>query len=275
MRFESINTYLVAVVAIFLITITGSYFFYQQTPSASLIIGAGTPNSESYLFAQSLKTVAENHFPKIEIEIKTTQGSEENMILLENGEIDLGTVQADIIETYLKAGAKSRIVGVLYEDIYQLIVRKDSGIESIFDLVGKRIALPKKGSGQWRSFWFVANHYGVTEKDLESIELYNKVGDQAILSGEIDAAFRVRSARNSEIQDLVETGEVELIPIDQARSLALQQQACKVTTLPKGAYSAKTMIPDQDLMTLAVDRYLLANDESDSKAIWSYCKSIV
>jgi ABC-type nitrate/sulfonate/bicarbonate transport system substrate-binding protein len=33
------------------------------------------------------------------------------------------------------------------------VVRRDSGIETISDLVGKRIALPPKGSGELESFW--------------------------------------------------------------------------------------------------------------------------
>jgi TRAP-type uncharacterized transport system substrate-binding protein len=54
--------------------------------------------------------------------------------------------------------------------MYQLLVTEQSGIQTFSDLRGKRIALPPKGSGQYKSFWFLAEHYGLQPKDLTEFD---------------------------------------------------------------------------------------------------------
>jgi uncharacterized protein len=56
---------------------------------------------------------------------------------LDQGAVQLATIQAD-----QASGRKARLVAELYPDTFQIVVRRDSGIDSIDDLVGKRIALP-------------------------------------------------------------------------------------------------------------------------------------
>ena len=243
------------------------YYFAQFSPKARLVIGAGAKSGEAYQFAQAIKAVAASEYPELTIEVIETKGSEENMALLENGQIDMATVQGDIIQSDLDAASTARIVSVLYEDIFQLIVHPNSQIETFAGLTGKRVALPRKGGGQWKSFWFMASHYGLEEKDIKSFELNARQADVAILNDEIDAIFRVRSSRNANIQNLVDQGVAELVPIDQAPALALKQPACKVTTLPQGAYSAKYMVPKNALTTLAVDRYLLASKHASDRVV--------
>ena len=267
MNFKNLNNYLVIILTSLALVAGLAYYFAQFAPKAVLVIGAGAASGEAYHFAQAIKAVAEMEYPELTIQVQETKGSEENMALLENGTIDLATVQGDIIQSDLNAASSARIVSILYEDIFQLIVHPNSGIRSFADLPEKSIALPRKGGGQWQSFWFIADHYGINEKDIMTFELNARQADVALINNEIDAIFRVRSPRNTNIQALVDQGVANLVSINQAASLALKQPACKVTELPPGAYSAKFMVPESALTTLAVDRYLLASKNAPDKAI--------
>ena len=71
------------------------------------------------------------------LQVFETGGSAENLRLLEQRRIDVGTIQAD-------TPASDGVLGLttLYTDAYHLIARDDIGIDSFADLPGRRIALP-------------------------------------------------------------------------------------------------------------------------------------
>ncbi|HID46591.1 MAG TPA: TAXI family TRAP transporter solute-binding subunit, partial [Chromatiaceae bacterium] len=89
------------------------------------------------------------------ISIVTTQGSVENLQLIQRGEIDAALVQNDIAyyHYYDKklANRSFRSALPLFAEYFQIIVREDSGILHIDSLVGKRIALGRPGSGSYRN----------------------------------------------------------------------------------------------------------------------------
>jgi TRAP-type uncharacterized transport system substrate-binding protein len=80
--------------------------------------------------------------------------------LLEVGRAQLATAQADVVP-----GPSARVLAVLYDDTFQLLVRKDSSTKSFADLRGKRFALVKSG-GQFQSFLRVAQHFDLHESDF-------------------------------------------------------------------------------------------------------------
>jgi hypothetical protein len=105
--------------------------------------------------------VVEERYPVTEVEVFETQGSSENIRLLEAGHADFATVQADA-----DSDDGIRAVASLYFDAYQLVVPEASDIQSPADLVGRRVAIGSASSGQYQSFWFLADHYGVQPDQL-------------------------------------------------------------------------------------------------------------
>jgi len=261
---NNINRVLIAGIFIALLAITTffAWNYFSQDTSKYLVIGAGSKKGEAYKFAQAIAEVTSRHFPDLHITIKQTAGSKENMELLESGQIDLATVQADI-----EAVPSARIIANLYPDMFQLITRKDANINSFQDLKGKRIALPSKGGGQWVSFWFTANHYGIFESDITNIALSSSAAVDAIINGEIDAIFKVRAPRNQTIMNIISSCPSKLIPINQATAMKLKQPSLNVGEIPAGAYSGEPLIPKHDLPTVAVNRLLIAHKNANSEAI--------
>jgi len=83
--------------------------------------------------------------------------------MLDAGHAQLATAQADV-----PAGPKARIVAVLYDDVFQLLVPRDSPLQSFAGLRGGLIALAPNG-GQFRSFLAVAEHFGLHEPDFRFV----------------------------------------------------------------------------------------------------------
>ena len=248
-----------------ILLVLSAYFllnFLQEDEKTEIIIGAGPQNGESYQFASAIAQVANNHYLDLNVRVIETVGSEENMILLDAGKIDLATVQSDV-----EASSSARIVSNLYPDMFQLIVRQDAQIDKAHDLIGKRIALSEKGSGQWHSFWFTANHYGIYEDDVEVVVLEPEEEVKAFIRGDVDALFRVRAPRNLEILEIFDQCSAKLLPISQAAALKLRQPSLNVGEIPMGTYHGNPLLPSENLPTVSVNRILISHKNTDEEVI--------
>jgi len=224
--------------------------------SIKLRLGADQINSEPYEMGTAIAHVISRTYPGIKIEVVSTGGSSENMNLLTSGDLDLALVQAEVISR-----ENVSLLAVLYHDLFQLLVRDDSGIQTLKDLEGKRIALPPVTSGQYRAFWFLANHYGLAPERIVAIPMNTYMADEALVQGQIDAIFRVRGPRNSSIRVLFGRTNLRFIPIDQGAALHLRQPAYSPAFIPKGSYRGDPATPAEKLPTVAVDRMLVARDD--------------
>jgi TRAP transporter TAXI family solute receptor len=241
-----------------MVTLIGTVAYIALTAplSIKLRLGADQVNSEPHEMASAIAHVVGRTHPGIRIRVISTGGSSENMTLLANGKLDLALVQADVISR-----DNVSLLAVLYPDLFQLVVRTDSDIETLKDLEGSSIALPPFTSGQYRAFWFLANHYGLAPERINAIPMSTHAADNAIVNGEVDAVFRVRGPRNSSIRVLFGRTALKFIPIDQGEAMNLRRPAFTSATLPKGAYQGDPPIPTDTLPTVAVDRMLVARDD--------------
>jgi uncharacterized protein len=226
-----------------------------------LVLGAGLEKGESYLFAQSLKQVVKDKEPGIEIEVRATGGTSENLKLLESNQIQLATAQADI-----SGGSSVRLVSILYPDAFQLVVKENSKIQKFSDLKGKTIALPQKG-GQYQSFLEVAEHFGLKAGDFRFVGSSEEDSTAAFLSNNADAVWRVRALRYRPILELIQKNRARLVPIEQAAAMRLKHPTFEPSTIPLGSYQGSPPIPDRDLATVFVQRTLMANKNVDDEII--------
>ncbi|VAW48824.1 hypothetical protein MNBD_GAMMA03-1389, partial [hydrothermal vent metagenome] len=217
-------------------------------------IAAGSKGSESFTIAQSIALIAQRFNPNLVVEVLETQGSNQNMQLLESGKVQIATIQADT-----KTLPAARLVAQLYPDAFQLVVRQGSDIQGIADLRGKQIAIASKSSGQYDSFWFLANHYGLYESDIDAMSMSTSAANWAFISNAVDAVFRVRGPGNSSISELIEKVPSRIITIDQASALQLKAPTLDIGVIPKGSYQGEPALPKVDLQTVAVQRLLIAN----------------
>ncbi len=227
-----------------------------------LTLVAGNRDGESYILSKALEKVVEENQPHIQIDVMETGGTAENIKLIEEDKTDLATAQADV-----PAGPSARNVAVLYQDLFQLVVKENSQINEFVKLKGKRIGLPRSG-GQYRSFLDIANHYGLQEKDFTFVGENEQQANNAFRQNRVDAVFRVRAPGNKTILELVQQHQGRILPIDQAAAMRIKFPAFEPATLPKGAYKGSNpTVPGRDLQTVGVQRLLLAHENVDTRII--------
>jgi uncharacterized protein len=257
---QKLGLIILSLISLSLISFIGLNLF-NRSRVYRLVIGAGLEKGESYVFAQALQQVVKSNQNGIEIEVRATGGTSENLKLLEENQIQLATAQADIA-----GGSSSRLISILYPDAFQLVVKESSKIQRFSDLKGKTIALPQKG-GQYQSFLQVAEHFGLSASDFRFVGSSEENSTAAFLSNSADAVWRVRALRYRPILDLIQKNRARLVPIEQAAAMRLKHPTYEAATIPIGSYRGIPAIPDRDLATVFVQRILVAHKDVDQEVI--------
>jgi TRAP transporter TAXI family solute receptor len=259
---------LMAAALVVLATLT-VYWRFDKGRERVLTLAAGPTDGEAFDLALAIAEVTHRYNSGIRIEVLETQGSRLNMTLVESGQVDLATVQADS-----RAAPAARLIAPLYPDAFQLIVTEGSAIESVADLRGHKIALPPRGGGQYDSFWFLAGHYDLSPEDFVALPMSAQAAALALEVGAVDAVFRVRAPGNLAIREMIERIPTRLVPIDQGSAMRLRRPALETGIIPKGSYRGYPPLPEHDLPTADVPRLLIASSELDPGVVATITRAL-
>lgn len=249
------------IIAVLCLGVVGLWY-WQSSREYTLLVAAGQRSSQAFQIAEALRKVVTRHHPDIKLEVFETRGSLHNAKLLDDGAVQLATMQAD-----QATGNTARMVADLYPDTFQIVVRGDSGIDTISDLIGKRIALPPEQSGEYEAFWFLANYYALTSESLKAFTGTDRTTDWLLINGDVEALFRVRAPSDASILRLIREVNGKVIPIPQAAALQLRHPALDAGTIPQGSYNGRPAIPGSDEATVSVMQMLLAHESVPADVI--------
>ncbi|WP_293128480.1 TAXI family TRAP transporter solute-binding subunit [Microcoleus sp. bin38.metabat.b11b12b14.051] len=227
-----------------------------------LTLATGTKTGNYHPFGEALAEVVAQQNPHIRIKVIETQGAEENMHKLQANQAQLAIVQNDTA-----AVPSARVIASLFKEVFHLIVSEKSGIQSVADLKGKRIALMAKGSGSYSSFGFMSEHYGLKETDFISTSNSWIEAGKLFSNGEVDAIFRVLPPGSDLVRDLLQNTRGRLVPIDQGAAMKIKLPYLEADVIPKGTYKADPPVPDADLATVGVQATLLAREDVNPEVV--------
>ena len=204
--------------------------------------------------ANSIKSFADAD-GTLKIETKTTAGSAANVRLLSQNYLDAAIVQSDIAHdafngenNFEKSGSLegySAVAGMFTEACH-IVVRKDSDINSVDDLLGKTVSIGEEESGS------ELNSKMVKEKNLN----YADAAKQ-LQNGEIDAAFFTLGLNATVVEELSKQCDIKLIGIDDAAVKKLKNTYSYVDCkIPKNTYHGQS----DEVGTVAVKAVLIVND---------------
>jgi uncharacterized protein len=258
------NKFAIPVIAISIAAaaIFGLQWAREQQQVTNLVIATGGKDGEYYAFAQAFATVVNRHQPKIQVSVLATEGSRQNLNLLDQQQVQLAIVQSD---TTIQDSVQ--VVTSLFPEVFHLIARPNSGIRQIGDLQGKRVALMPKGSGSYNLFWSLSRHYGLKESDFTPVPLPPDDAYKALRQGEVDALFRIIAIGNSHTGELLKTTNASLVPIDQVESLQLSFPFLEATRIPKGTYDGAGPIPSKDLAVVGVRAMMVTHTSVEPEVI--------
>ena len=216
----------------------------------------------------------------ITVNVVSTDGSKANILGINAGNYQLGTVQSDVM-AYAAAGTRSfeaegaldsfRVIGGLYAEAVQLVTM-DPEIKSVADLKGKKVSIGAAGSGVYFNAVDILAAAGLTEADI--IPQYQSFGDSAdaLKDRKIDAAFIVAGAPTPAIQELCTSATAYLVPIDGDIAAKLMQSSPYYTAykIPAGTYNGQTA----DVTTVTVKATLIVSTSASEDAVYNVTKAI-
>jgi TRAP transporter TAXI family solute receptor len=139
-------------------------------------LGTATPGGGFPLYGNAFADVMNAADPPLSVEPRNTKGSNENIPLLEAGQIDIATVAGEPSYEALMGIGRPRthlkILTAMYSSPGMFVVRADSPYNTIRDLVGQPIAFGAKGSGLPILSRYVLDGLGLKQdEDFKSVYL--------------------------------------------------------------------------------------------------------
>jgi len=218
--------------------------------------------------------------PGLVVIAQSANGSVANANDIQQKNLESGFVQSDVAYwAYTGTGtfkgepprAELRGIANLYPESIHIVTRKDSGINSVRDLIGKRVSLDEPGSGTLIDARIVLNEYQVSVSDVEVEYMKADLAIKRIRNNMLDAFFMVAGYPAPAIIDLAADTEIKLLPIDgpEAERLVSRYRFFSSADVPAGVY------PDvARVSTLSVGAQWLVAASVDDEVVYGITRAL-
>jgi TRAP transporter TAXI family solute receptor len=212
---------------------------------------------------------------------QASAGSVANVNAIASGAAESGFSQADVATwAYTATGVWQgrpavsglRLIANLYPESVHIVARKGSGIRSVADLKGKRVALDEPGSGTLINARSILAAYGLKDSDLRAEYIKpNQAGDK-LKDGALDAFFFTGGAPAGAIAELASGGAgIELVPIDGPQADAIRKASgfFAPDVIPADTYKGLPAV-----RTLSVGAQWVTSDKADANLVYEIVKRL-
>lgn len=232
-----------------------------------LNIATGGTSGTYYPLGGALAELLNNNIKGMNASAQATGAAVANINMLKDGSVDLAFVQNDIAY-YAENGTEMfkdnkvdtiRGIAALYPETIQFVTTADTGITSVSQLKGKRVAVGASGSGSEANARQILAAYGITYDDIEPQYLSFGEAVDALKDGNVDAGVVVAGFPTAAIQDLSANKSAVVLDIDAATAAKLKEQYpyYNAITIPAGTYPGQ----EKDVNTICVKCILIGTDK--------------
>jgi len=211
---------------------------------------------------------------------ESTGASVANAGFIARGESDIALALADtVLQAYTGTGKfggegqppqlpNLRALGVAYANVVHLVTLEGSGIETLADLVGKRVSVGAPGSGTEVSAAAILEANGITYDDFDEQQLNFNETASALRDGTIDAGFWSVGPPTSSILDLATTRDIHIVSLagDELANGLGASDVFATVTLPAGTYPGV----DEDVVTIGTPNVILVAAEMDEQLAYDF-----
>lgn len=256
----------IAIVAVLLGV--GLSFLYDAMPhNYQLTVSGGDMLSSRHFVARVLQREATDN--GVALRIQPMAGSREALTAVNAGKLDMAFIQDGLEADYPNV----RHVAYVASEPLQLLVRP--GIDSIDDLRQKMVNLGARQGGvrtvakQVLQFSGLTDGIDYVESNFSTEELL-RMGPETLPDAVMDIAFAP-----ADIADfLVKERGYGLLEIPFPDSLALRYGWVAGSKVLAYTYSVTPAVPAEDITTIGIDMYLVANKDVEPRAVFRVLESL-
>lgn len=214
---------------------------------------------------------------------QATAGTPQNLQLLDKKEAEIAFAQNGVVAQAIAgtgpfkdhAYKDLRSMTYLYPNIMYFIVRKDSGINTIKDLEGKKIVPGSVGSATEINTKEIIGEYGLdysTKKNVKPDFVgYNEAAD-LMKNKQTDMAMVAGGIPTSSILDMANSFDMKILSIEpeKIKKIIAKYPWYFEITVPKNTYKGQT----EDVHTVAVANILLVRKDLSDDLVYQLTKAI-
>jgi len=243
-------------------------------------VASGKPGAGYQAFTKGVLDVCDKANTSLKVSSVETEGSIENLKLIEAKEVDFGLVQQGV-----RLSDSIRAVAPIYNDVVHLLVRKDAEITDLSGWRGKQVSLGLASSGTRVIGKQLFDHYGIDLSELDVRELEPQVAVKKMISGELDAMLMVTALRAPIIQEVLASGKVEHMSMGSpdveagvTHGVSSQYLHLQPMVIPAHAFGKRggmaQPLPQSPVSVLSVPSLLVCHEEVPNEAVYAMTKAL-
>ncbi len=233
-----------------------------------------------YPMGVALSQVYGKAMPGAKTSAQVTKASAENLNLLQAGRGEIAFTLGDALNEAWKgneeAGFKTplkklRTIAAIYPNYIQIVANADSGIKTLADLKGKRIAVGAPKSGTELNARDIFRGAGMSYKDFSKVE-YLPFGESVELmkNRQLDATLISAGLGVAAIRDLATSVKIVIVPVPADVVAKIGEAAYQAGTVPANTYNGQT----EAVATVAIQNFLVSHEGVSTDAAYKMTKAI-
>jgi TRAP transporter TAXI family solute receptor len=216
--------------------------------------------------------------------VESTPGSVFNIDAVVNGDLDFAIAQSDKQYQAVKGIAdweddgpqyELRAMFSIYPESVNIIASDDSGIDSVSDLIGKKVYIGPELSGHRQNSIDILDAFQIDyQNDLLIVENDTSEPSELLARNEIDAFFYTVGHPSQALLSAIHTNRVHFVPIegDLIDNLVANKSYYSKTSIPLWHYSGVSN--DSEIQTIAVKATLVTSARQSKNKIYEMTKAI-
>lgn len=246
-----------------------------------ITVGTGATGAAFYPIGVSMADILTNNF-KTQATAQVTGGALENLQLVQEGTIDLGITMGNSAQAAYEGTGDyegtaytnvNALFGGLSKGYFQVVVLENSPIQTMKDLVGKKVCMGPAGNGAISVAATIWNAYGFGVDDVNATYLAYDDGISQLTDGNCDAVVVQAAVPSSAIQELAASGKgYRFIPVEQeiADKLCADYQYFGYDTLKSTVYDNNPV----DTQTMVITNMVIVRADMDEGVVYEMTKAM-
>ncbi|SEA20054.1 hypothetical protein SAMN05421743_103162 [Thalassobacillus cyri] len=246
----------------------------------SLVFGTGGTSGTYYPIGGALKPIFEESDQVGNVTVESTGASVANIQNIQDGLNQMAIIMSDVGFDAIEGKGQFegnavdvQAVAGMYQNVVQVVALKDSGIESIEDLKGKKVGVGKVGSGVEQSAKKVLEAVDLTYEDLGKVTHTGYADSvQEMKNGNLDAAFFTSGVPNSNITDLMQQTDINFVEIkgDVASKLMEKYPFYKEYTIEAGNEAQYNL--ENKVVTVGIQNMIIVSPDLSEDLVYDITK---
>lgn len=269
---------LLAVVVALLLFTVASFTFAQRR---FLSIGGGSTGGTFNTFSTGISDYANQNIDGMNMNVEGSAGSGENIRRIQAGDLELGIAFAgdaylayNGLDKFEESGATDnlRAIGFLYGAVSQIVTLQGSGVESLADLAGKKVAVGGAGSGTQATIERLLNTLGIYD-DLNPVLVAGLNASGQLKDGQVEAYHALYGIPNATVTDTSVSKDISIISsYDEAEEAGFFEQFPFYSqyVIPGGTFKGV----DEDVTTFRDAGLWVVSAELDEETVYALTSAI-